>query len=90
MSELRHGSAHLLQRVQRSRGPVVVTQRGRPAAVLWSVREYEQAQHERQILLGLAKPVAAMQNDATVEEIVNMTSHVVLKAQQLKRDQVRA
>jgi malate dehydrogenase (oxaloacetate-decarboxylating)(NADP+) len=37
------------------------------------------------ILLGLAKPVAAMQNEATVEEIVNMTSHVVLKAQQLLR-----
>jgi len=39
------------------------------------------------ILLGVAKPVAAMQNDATVEEIVNMTSHVVLQAQQreLKR-----
>jgi malate dehydrogenase (oxaloacetate-decarboxylating)(NADP+) len=46
------------------------------------------------ILLGLAKPIAAMQNDATVEEIVNMTSHVVLKAQllaaQTRRDQVRA
>jgi malate dehydrogenase (oxaloacetate-decarboxylating)(NADP+) len=37
------------------------------------------------ILLGFARPVAAMQNDATVEEIVNMTSHVVLKAQQLLR-----
>ena len=34
------------------------------------------------ILLGVGKPVAAMQNEATVEEIVNMTSHVVLKAQQ--------
>ncbi|HVK83726.1 MAG TPA: NADP-dependent malic enzyme [Kofleriaceae bacterium] len=34
------------------------------------------------ILLGINKPVAAMQNDASVEEIVNMTSHVVLKAQQ--------
>ncbi len=34
------------------------------------------------ILLGLDKPVAAMQNEASVEEIVNMTSHVVLKAQQ--------
>ncbi|HEX4421148.1 MAG TPA: NADP-dependent malic enzyme [Kofleriaceae bacterium] len=39
------------------------------------------------ILLGLAKPVAAMQNDATVDEIVNMTSQVVLKAQQLRRQQ---
>jgi malate dehydrogenase (oxaloacetate-decarboxylating)(NADP+) len=34
------------------------------------------------ILLGVAKPCAAMQNDATVEDIVNMTSHVVLQAQQ--------
>ncbi|MBS1118552.1 MAG: Malate dehydrogenase (oxaloacetate-decarboxylating) Phosphate acetyltransferase [Deltaproteobacteria bacterium] len=34
------------------------------------------------ILLGVAKPVAAMQNDATVEEIVNMTAHTVLQAQQ--------
>jgi len=42
------------------------------------------------ILLGLSKPVAAMQNDATVEDIVNMTSHVVLKAQQIHRSQVRA
>jgi malate dehydrogenase (oxaloacetate-decarboxylating)(NADP+) len=41
------------------------------------------------ILLGLSKPVAAMQNDATVDEIVNMTSHVVLKAQQLQRSKVR-
>jgi malate dehydrogenase (oxaloacetate-decarboxylating)(NADP+) len=43
------------------------------------------------ILLGVAKPVAAMQNDATVEEIVNMTSHVVLQAQQqAAREQKRA
>jgi len=37
------------------------------------------------ILLGVAQPVAAMQNEATVDEIVNMTSHVVLKAQQAQR-----
>jgi malate dehydrogenase (oxaloacetate-decarboxylating)(NADP+) len=43
------------------------------------------------ILLGVAKPVAAMQNEATVEEIVNMTSHVVLQAQQQAlREQKRA
>jgi malate dehydrogenase (oxaloacetate-decarboxylating)(NADP+) len=42
------------------------------------------------ILLGLGKPFAAMQNDATVEEIVNMTSHVVLKAQQMHRGKARA
>jgi malate dehydrogenase (oxaloacetate-decarboxylating)(NADP+) len=42
------------------------------------------------ILLGLAKPIAAMQNDATVEEIVNMTSHVVLKAQQMNPQLISA
>jgi malate dehydrogenase (oxaloacetate-decarboxylating)(NADP+) len=42
------------------------------------------------ILLGLSRPVAAMQNDATVEEIVNMTSHVVLKAQQMHREQAQS
>jgi malate dehydrogenase (oxaloacetate-decarboxylating)(NADP+) len=42
------------------------------------------------ILLGVAKPVAAMQNEATVEEIVNMTSYVVLKAQQMRREQKHA
>jgi malate dehydrogenase (oxaloacetate-decarboxylating)(NADP+) len=44
------------------------------------------------ILLGINKPVAAMQNEATVEEIVNMTSYVVLKAQHAAahREQKRA
>jgi malate dehydrogenase (oxaloacetate-decarboxylating)(NADP+) len=44
------------------------------------------------ILLGVGKPVAAMQNAATVDEIVNMTSHVVMQAQQQQaaREQRRA
>ena len=33
------------------------------------------------ILLGLGKPCAALQNDASVEDIVNMTAYVVLEAQ---------
>jgi malate dehydrogenase (oxaloacetate-decarboxylating)(NADP+) len=34
------------------------------------------------ILLGLSRPVAALQNEVSVEDIVNMTAYVVLKAQQ--------
>jgi malate dehydrogenase (oxaloacetate-decarboxylating)(NADP+) len=34
------------------------------------------------ILLGLGKPVAALQQEATVDDIVNMTAYIVLKAQQ--------
>jgi malate dehydrogenase (oxaloacetate-decarboxylating)(NADP+) len=33
------------------------------------------------ILLGLAKPVAVLQNEATVEDLVNMTAYVVMNAQ---------
>jgi malate dehydrogenase (oxaloacetate-decarboxylating)(NADP+) len=42
------------------------------------------------ILLGLSKPVAALQNEASVEDIVNMTAYVVLKAQQSRREALRA
>jgi malate dehydrogenase (oxaloacetate-decarboxylating)(NADP+) len=42
------------------------------------------------ILLGLSRPCAALQNEATVEDIVNMTAYVVLKAQQQRREQMRA
>jgi malate dehydrogenase (oxaloacetate-decarboxylating)(NADP+) len=37
------------------------------------------------ILLGLNKPCAALQNDVSAEDIVNMTAYVVLKAQQQQR-----
>jgi malate dehydrogenase (oxaloacetate-decarboxylating)(NADP+) len=43
------------------------------------------------ILLGLSKPCAALQNEVTVEDIVNMTAYVVLKAQQNRaREALRA
>jgi prevent-host-death family protein len=55
VSDLRDSAAGVLRRVQRSRAPLVVTQRGRAAAVLLSVREYERAEYERQILRALAR-----------------------------------
>jgi malate dehydrogenase (oxaloacetate-decarboxylating)(NADP+) len=43
------------------------------------------------ILLGLSKPCAALQNEASTEDIVNMTAYVVLKAQQTRaREALRA
>ncbi|MEZ4361230.1 MAG: NADP-dependent malic enzyme [Kofleriaceae bacterium] len=39
------------------------------------------------ILLGLAKPVAVLQNEATVEDLVNMTAYVVLNAQRQRAAQ---
>jgi malate dehydrogenase (oxaloacetate-decarboxylating)(NADP+) len=37
------------------------------------------------LLLGLAKPVSLLQNDASVEDIVNMTAYTVMKAQQVEK-----
>jgi prevent-host-death family protein len=50
ISDLRSDAASILDRVKKSREPVVITQRGRAAAVMVSIEEYEQSAHEREIL----------------------------------------
>lgn len=54
VSDLRQGAAELLGRVRKSRQPVIITQRGRAAAVLVSVEVYEDAEREREILRRIA------------------------------------
>ncbi len=55
VTDLRQDAAAALKRVRASKQPVIITQRGRAAAVLLSVEVYERAEHERQILLLLAR-----------------------------------
>ena len=55
VSDLRSDAAGALRRVRSSRRPVVITQRGRAAAVMLSVKAYELAEHERKILRLLAR-----------------------------------
>ena len=55
VSDLRQGAAAALRRLRTSRQPLVVTQRGRAAAVMVSVEVYERAERERQILRLLAR-----------------------------------
>lgn len=55
ISDLRQNAAAVLQRLRGSQEPVVITQRGRAAAVLLSVDTYEQSEEERQILRALAR-----------------------------------
>ena len=50
ISDLRQGAADVLAQVRKSRQPVVITQRGRAAAVMISVETYEQGEREREIL----------------------------------------
>jgi len=55
VTDLRQDAAAALKRVRTSKEPVVITQRGRAAAVMLSVEAYERAEHERQILRLLAQ-----------------------------------
>jgi len=55
VTDLRQDAAAALKRLRTSRQPVVITQRGRAAAVLLSMEEYERGEHERQLLHLLAR-----------------------------------
>lgn len=55
VTDLRQDAAAALKRVRTSKQPVVITQRGRAAAVMLSVEAYERAEDERQILRLLAR-----------------------------------
>jgi len=54
LSSLKQDVSATFKRVRRSKQPVVVTQRGKPAAVLLSVNAYEKSEQEREILKMLA------------------------------------
>ena len=55
ITDLRQDSSAVLERVRASRQPLIITQRGRAAAVMLSVEEYERTENERQILMLLAR-----------------------------------
>jgi prevent-host-death family protein len=53
VSGLRQDAAAVLEEVRADRGPVVITQRGRAAAVLLSVAEYERSAQQLALLRAL-------------------------------------
>ena len=55
ITDLRQDAAAALKRVRTSKQPLVITQRGRAAAVILSVETYERGEHERQLLRLLAR-----------------------------------
>lgn len=55
VTDLRQDAAAALERVRATKRPLVITQRGRAAAVMLSVEVYERAEHEREILRLLAR-----------------------------------
>ena len=55
ITDLRHDAAAVLRRVRSRKNPLIITQRGRAAAVMLSLYAYDQGEHERQIRLLLAR-----------------------------------
>jgi prevent-host-death family protein len=55
ITDLRQDAAAVLKRVRSRKQPLIVTQRGRAAAVLLSIEAYERSEQERQLLRMLAR-----------------------------------
>ena len=55
IKDLRQDAAAVLKRLQASGEPLVITQRGRAAAVMLSLDAYERAERERELLRLLAR-----------------------------------
>jgi len=55
ITDLRQDAAAVLRRIRTLKQPLVVTQRGRAAAIMLSVEAYERSEHERRLLLMIAR-----------------------------------
>ena len=55
VSDLRQDAAKVLKKLRESKEPIVITQRGRAAAVMIGVEAYEKSEHEKELLHLLAK-----------------------------------
>ncbi|MBF0401108.1 MAG: type II toxin-antitoxin system Phd/YefM family antitoxin [Magnetococcales bacterium] len=63
VTDLRQDAAATIKRLEHSHAPIVITQRGRAAAVLMSIDSYERAEEERLLLRRLAKAEQEIQDD---------------------------
>jgi len=55
ITDLRQDATAIVDRASKTREPIVITQRGRPTAVMVSVEAYERDQHELELLRLLAR-----------------------------------
>ena len=54
VSDLRQDAAKVLKKVRSSKEPIIITQRGRAAAVIMGVEAYERSEQDKEILRLLA------------------------------------
>ena len=73
ISDLRQDAASVFKKLQKSRDPLVVTQRGRAVAVIQSIEAYEKSEYERELLKVL------VQGEKEIEEGEGNTAANVFK-----------
>jgi prevent-host-death family protein len=55
VSDLRQDAAKVLKQLRDNNAPIIITQRGRAAAVMIGVEAYEKSEHDKELLRLLAK-----------------------------------
>jgi len=83
ISDLRQDASGVIKRISASREPLFITQRGRAAAVMVSMKEYENTQHELEILRLLARGEKEIEAGVgfSLEEVM-AEAHALLAEQQ--------
>jgi len=82
VTNLRQDAASVLRRVRSSRAPVVITQRGRAAAVMISAEEYERSERDKELLRMLARGEKDISDGNTMD-----LESVLLEAQALLKEE---
>ena len=62
VSDLRQDTAKLLKQLQKSKDPLIITQRGRASAVIIGVDAYEESEHEKELLRLLVRGDREIEN----------------------------
>ncbi len=55
VSDLRQDAANVLKQLRDNKAPIIITQRGRAAAVMIGIEAYEKSEHDKELLHLLAK-----------------------------------
>jgi len=55
VSDLRQDAANVLKQLRDNKAPIIITQRGRAAAVMISIEAYKKSEHDKELLRLLAK-----------------------------------
>ena len=83
ISDLRQDASGVIKRISTSREPLFITQRGRAAAVMVSMKEYENTQHELEILRLLARGEKEIEAGTgfSLEEVMTEADALLAKQQ---------